>query len=225
MGNILKEKIFGGKSVAATLSNIILFVHPKENIWQIFAYYIRKCQSLKIFGGKSVAATLPHILLSPQQTRGRRPPARHHQKHPSFSSNYQPSTELCFTTKTNVSSFFRSIALRAIPYHPCSSSPPSTVAPNPATALLGSFNNRESALGDACVCVQICARDTCVHFFLQIFASCICISRTCASPQSFYRCVCICMLPATLLNVMGHSPLQLWGSSAQIVPSTSESSA
>ena len=167
MGNILKEKIFGGKSVAATLSNIILFVHPKENIWQIFAYYIRKCQSLKIFGGKSVAATLPHILLSPQQTRGRRPPARHHQKHPSFSSNYQPSTELCFTTKTNVSSFFRSIALRAIPYHPCSSSPPSTVAPDPATALLGSFNNRESALGDAyvCVCKFVQKIHVCIFFF------------------------------------------------------------
>jgi len=75
-----------------------------------------------------------------------------------------------------------------------------------------------------CACANLCKRYMCA-FFLQIFASCICISRTCASPESFYRCVCICMLPATLLNVMGHSPLQLWGSSAQIVPSTSESSA
>ena len=225
MGNILKEKIFGGKSVAANLSNIILFVHPKENIWQIFAYYIRKCQSLKIFGGKSVAATLPHILLSPQQTRGRRPPARHHQKHPSFSSNYQPSTELCFTTKTNVSSFFRSIALRAIPYHPCSSSPHPQWPPiqqRPFLAALTIVNLHLEM--HMCACANLCKRYMCA-FFLQIFASCICISRTCASPQSFYRCVCICMLPATLLNVMGHSPLQLWGSSAQIVPSTSESSA
>lgn len=57
---------------------------------------------------------------------------------------------------------------------------------------------------------------------LQIFASCICSWHTCASPQSCYRCVCICMLPATLLNVMGHSPPS---SSGAPLPSTSESSA
>ena len=117
--------------------------------------------------------------------------------------------QIVFRDKKNDLFFFRSIALWAIPYHPCSSSPPS-VANNRATDL-GSYNKCECACGSAYVCVQIFVANMC----MQIFASCICSRHTCASPQSFYRCVCICVLPATLLNVMGHSPpLQLWGSSA-----------
>merc|ERR1719458_1234130 len=46
---------------------------------------------------------------------------------------------------------FRSIALWAIPYHPCSSSPPSTAANTRATAL-GSFNKCECARGGAYIC-------------------------------------------------------------------------
>lgn len=116
---------------------------------------------------------------------------------------------------------FRSIALWAIPYHPCSSSGPSTAANTRATAL-GSFYKCECA----CVGVHMCMCKfvhICVCKFVQIFASRIC-SRI---HVHLHRCVYVCMLPATLLNVMGHSPpLQLWGLSfAQIGPSTSESSA
>ena len=121
------------------------------------------------------------------------------------------SRQIVFRDKKADLFFFRSIALWAIPYHPCSSSPPS-VANNRATDL-GSYNNCECACGGAYICVQIFVANMC----MQIFASCICMY-----PQSFYRCVCICVLPATLLNVMGHSPPS---SSGAPLPSTSESSA
>ena len=66
--------------------------------------------------------------------------------------------------------FFRSIALWAIPYHPCSSSPPS-VANNRATDL-GSYNKCECACGGAYVCVQIFVANFCI-MYMQLAHMCI----------------------------------------------------
>ena len=100
--------------------------------------------------------------------------------------------------------FFRSIALWAIPYHPCSSSPPS-VANNRATDL-GSYNKCECACGGAYVCVQIFVANFCI-MYMQLAHMCISTELLQMRLHLYvtsYLTKCDGSLP----------PLQLWGSSA-----------
>ena len=179
-------------------------------------------QILKIFGRKSVATTFSHIPLFPQQTRGRA------SGQPSSEASAHFFPQLFKYSKTNSLLFFRSIALWAIPYHPCSSSPPSTAANTRATAALTNVNVHV----EVHMCVKICA-----NICVQISAN-FCIIRVqilahfCIVYLQPYMCISTELLQmrlhlyvtSYLTKCDGSLPplLQIWGPNC---PSTSGSSA